>query len=147
MKIKELMNNILGRGTSTELQKDKATGEAKEEGHAATVEEARSTPPEQVALHPTRILIEFYCQMCCSYIYAKLNTSLDGNHIVVCPKCGHMHYRVVQNGIITEERYNSTLCVAEELHFTRSAAVHASERRQYGNIARIREAEASGFHK
>lgn len=152
MPIKDIINKILrskARDTAAlgeagqfkaELSEMEQTSEMK--GKAKEAEE----PPKQVALHPVKVLVEFFCQMCDHYIYAKLNTSLDGNHIVVCPKCGHEHYRVVKNGIITEDRYDPRVAVAEELHFTKSAAVPKSERRQYGNIARIREAEASGHH-
>lgn len=39
---------------------------------------------------------------------ARINFNIDGNHEIECPRCGHIHYRVVQNGRVTEERYNSS---------------------------------------
>jgi hypothetical protein len=31
---------------------------------------------------------------------------LNGNYRVHCPNCGHIHYRVVENGKITVTRFN-----------------------------------------
>lgn len=41
------------------------------------------------------------------HFIASIQHDLDGNHEIICPRCGHVHYRVVVNGIVTEERYNS----------------------------------------
>jgi hypothetical protein len=37
-----------------------------------------------------------------------LDMSLDGNHEIECPLCQHIHYRVVKDGVVTEERYRSS---------------------------------------
>lgn len=50
---------------------------------------------------------EFYCHDCGGYIRVKLDKSLNGNHVVVCPKCGHEHCRVIENGKITSDRWDS----------------------------------------
>lgn len=34
-----------------------------------------------------------------------LNTSLNGNYRIHCPSCGHIHYRQVKNGKITDTRF------------------------------------------
>lgn len=44
---------------------------------------------------------ELFCHGCDSYVQFTLDDSLNGNHKVVCPKCGHEHYRVVENGKVT----------------------------------------------
>ena len=49
---------------------------------------------------------ELFCHGCDSYVQFTLDDSLDGNHKIVCPNCGHEHYRVIKNGEITGDRYN-----------------------------------------
>lgn len=51
---------------------------------------------------------EFYCHWCDGYIRVVLDLSVTGNHCVMCPKCGHEHYRVVVNGEVTSDRWNSS---------------------------------------
>jgi len=48
---------------------------------------------------------ELWCHGCDSYVQFTLDDSLDGNHRIVCPKCGHLHYRFVRKGEVTGERY------------------------------------------
>ncbi len=43
---------------------------------------------------------ELYCHGCNGYVQFNLDTSLNGNHVLNCPKCGHQHHRYVNNGII-----------------------------------------------
>jgi len=50
--------------------------------------------------------VEFYCSNCCKYFDVKLNMSLNGNHRVHCPNCGHIHFRLIENGEITTSRFN-----------------------------------------
>ena len=52
-----------------------------------------------------RQLVEFYCQECRKYFDVKLNMSLNGNHRVHCPNCGHIHFRMITDGQITEARF------------------------------------------
>jgi len=94
-----------------------------------------------------RIEIEFWCGMCQHYIYVKLNTGLDGNHIIVCPICDHRHYRLVKNGIITADRFVEGDGITDEIIPMKSAAVPANQRRKRGDIAIIREMEAVGILK
>lgn len=46
------------------------------------------------------------CPECQRSFRFNLDFELDGNHGIICPGCGHVHYRVIINGRITEERYN-----------------------------------------
>lgn len=38
---------------------------------------------------------------------AKINYDLNGNHEIECPRCGHIHYRVIKDGRVTSERFDS----------------------------------------
>ncbi len=49
--------------------------------------------------------VEFYCSSCGKYFDIKMNMSLNGNHRVHCPNCGHIHYRKIENGEITGDRF------------------------------------------
>jgi DNA-directed RNA polymerase subunit RPC12/RpoP len=99
-----------------------------------------------------RVLCEFYCAECFGYVYVKLNTALEGNHVVNCPNCGHKHYRVVKDGIITDCRFSENHEIADEIVPMRSA--WQKERRPppelepgKGAIALIRQFEAVGYHR
>ena len=50
-----------------------------------------------------------YCHECDGYFTARLDMALNGNHEIKCPNCGHIHYRVVENGKVTGERYRSSM--------------------------------------
>ena len=50
---------------------------------------------------------ELYCHNCNKYVQFNLDLSLNGNHILNCPNCGHEHCRVVRNGKITGDRWDS----------------------------------------
>ena len=54
---------------------------------------------------PTRT--DLYCTECGKNFIAVLDYSLDGNHVVECPHCGHEHCRVIQNGKVTGDRWDS----------------------------------------
>jgi len=51
--------------------------------------------------------VEFYCTVCHKYFDIRLNMSLNGNYRIRCPmpKCHHVHYRAVKNGVITDDRF------------------------------------------
>ena len=49
-----------------------------------------------------------YCTNCRGTFIAELDLSLNGNHEITCPLCGHVHYRVVRNGVVTEDRWRSS---------------------------------------
>jgi hypothetical protein len=50
---------------------------------------------------------EIYCHNCQNYIQFELDTTLNGNHVLKCPKCGHEHCRVVKDGQVTDDRWSS----------------------------------------
>jgi DNA-directed RNA polymerase subunit RPC12/RpoP len=51
---------------------------------------------------------QLYCHACSGYFNVDFDESLNGNHVVNCPKCGHEHYRVIKDGVVTEDRWNSS---------------------------------------
>jgi predicted nucleic acid-binding Zn-ribbon protein len=52
---------------------------------------------------------EFHCSGGCGkYFDFVLNMSLNGSYRLHCPNCGHIHYRVVKNGHITEDRFTDS---------------------------------------
>jgi len=50
---------------------------------------------------------EIHCHDCQQYVQFDIDLSLNGNHVLECPNCGHEHCRVVKEGIITEDRWDS----------------------------------------
>ena len=56
----------------------------------------------------SRVKKEFSCTSCQKYFDIKLNMSLDGNYRIHCPNCGHVHYRMVKKGKITDDRFNDS---------------------------------------
>ena len=49
---------------------------------------------------------ELFCHECYNYVQFKLDTTLNGRHVLNCPKCGHEHCRIVRNGKISDERWD-----------------------------------------
>lgn len=47
------------------------------------------------------------CTNCPKNFIAQLDMSLDGEHVIECPYCGHEHLRLVRNGEVTYERWGS----------------------------------------
>lgn len=47
------------------------------------------------------------CTDCGKVFVAKLNHDLDGNHQILCPYCGHEHWRVIKKGVVTGDRWGS----------------------------------------
>lgn len=50
---------------------------------------------------------ELHCHGCNRYVQFDLNFEFDGNHVLLCPSCGHEHCRVVKDGKITGDRWDS----------------------------------------
>jgi len=48
-----------------------------------------------------------HCTECSRPFIAEVDYSIQGNHTLICPLCGHEHHRVVFDGRITEERFAS----------------------------------------
>jgi DNA-directed RNA polymerase subunit RPC12/RpoP len=57
-----------------------------------------------------RQLFEFQCTECQKIFDFNLNTSLNGNYRIHCPNCGHIHYRTVKDGKITNDRFPQNDC-------------------------------------
>ena len=49
---------------------------------------------------------QFHCTECSKYFDFLLNTALNGNYRIHCPNCGHIHYRTLKNGDITDTRFD-----------------------------------------
>lgn len=52
---------------------------------------------------------ELHCHECGQWVQFRLDEEVDGQHEIVCPVCGHIHYRIVENGRITDIRYRSSM--------------------------------------
>lgn len=50
---------------------------------------------------------ELWCHDCERYVQFNLDMSLNGNHVLNCPNCGHEHCRVIRDGKITDIRWDS----------------------------------------
>lgn len=48
---------------------------------------------------------------------AVIDFDLNGNHKIECPRCGHLHFRKVKDGVVTSDRYD------------RDSATHVVERK------------------
>lgn len=46
------------------------------------------------------------CSECKKTIVAKIDFDLNGNHRIVCPHCGHVHFRVIKDGKMTGDRWS-----------------------------------------
>jgi len=49
------------------------------------------------------------CTNCSKNFIAELDHSIDGNHIIECPHCGHEHCRVIKDGVISGDRWDSRM--------------------------------------
>jgi hypothetical protein len=49
---------------------------------------------------------EIHCHNCDNYVQFNLDLTMNGNHVLKCPKCGHEHCRVVENGKVTDVRWD-----------------------------------------
>lgn len=50
---------------------------------------------------------DLHCTDCGKSFVARFDNAIDGNHIVVCPWCGHQHCRVIKAGTVTGDRFDS----------------------------------------
>lgn len=48
-----------------------------------------------------------YCHNCDKTFVAEIDCRIDGNHEIHCAYCDHIHYRVVANGKVTGDRFDS----------------------------------------
>lgn len=49
------------------------------------------------------------CHECSKRFIAELDHDIDGNHTIECPWCGHGHCRVIKDGVVTGDRWSSTV--------------------------------------
>ena len=56
-----------------------------------------------------KIKTELYCHECGNDFTVELDMDLNGNHEIECPHCGHIHYRVIEDGEVTSDRYKSSM--------------------------------------
>jgi DNA-directed RNA polymerase subunit RPC12/RpoP len=51
---------------------------------------------------------EFYCAVsgggCGKYFKTYLRSNMSGNYTIECPNCGHHHFRVIDKGLVTDDR-------------------------------------------
>jgi hypothetical protein len=48
-----------------------------------------------------------YCTECSKNFISEIDVRVNGNHIIICPYCGHEHCRLVEGGTITSDRWDS----------------------------------------
>jgi len=66
---------------------------------------------------------ELYCHNCGRYVQFDIDTSLNGNHVIICPNCKHEHYRIVEDGIITKDRWGSANSNPSACYVVNSATI------------------------
>lgn len=50
---------------------------------------------------------ELHCTNCGHTVMVRMHITDTGNLTIECPNCEHKHYRFVERGIITEDRWRS----------------------------------------
>jgi|GEM_PF-3290194 len=50
---------------------------------------------------------ELFCHACNQNVMFRVDLNMNGNHVLNCPTCGHEHCRVVVDGHITGDRWDS----------------------------------------
>ena len=69
---------------------------------------------------------ELHCHKCGSYLTFKTRPELTGNIIIIC-KCGHQHCRVVKDGEVTRDRWDSrSKLVSKQLAVTRDRSIYST---------------------
>jgi DNA-directed RNA polymerase subunit RPC12/RpoP len=48
-----------------------------------------------------------YCHSCSKTFLARVDTDIEGNHEIECPHCAHLHYRKIEQGKVTEGRWQN----------------------------------------
>ncbi len=62
---------------------------------------------DRVDYHEGIVRTDCDCTECHHKFIAKLDYDLDGEHRIICPYCGHIHYRVINKGVVSETRWES----------------------------------------
>ena len=50
---------------------------------------------------------DLYCHNCQKTFVAAIDFRIDGNHEIHCAYCDHIHFRVIKDGVATEDRFSS----------------------------------------
>lgn len=90
-----------------------------------------------------RFAMEFQCTICRWFNYPMLSDTANGNFTVKCGNCGHEHYRVLKDGVVTEDRHNSAVDHGDTIHVMPSAC--SEKRREEGSVLAFRRMEAAGL--
>ncbi|MHA1812753.1 MAG: hypothetical protein ACTSYX_04880 [Candidatus Thorarchaeota archaeon] len=54
-----------------------------------------------------KVAVPLQCSNCQTTVRVSIQRGITGNLVIVCPRCGHRHYRFVEDGVITENRWAS----------------------------------------
>ena len=49
---------------------------------------------------------ELHCHNCQNYVQFDVDTEENGNLVLECPVCGHEHCRIIEDGKITDRRWD-----------------------------------------
>lgn len=52
---------------------------------------------------------DMHCTHCSRPFIAQLSMEIDGNHVIECPYCGHEHCRVVKDGVVSGDRWDTRM--------------------------------------
>jgi len=77
------------------------------------------------------------CTNCRKTFRMRVNFDVNGNHIMVCPHCGHHHCRTIKDGVVTGDRWdsrNTLLDVVPEGSFWKSTTIGAETTTAFNHI-------------
>lgn len=80
-----------------------------------------------------KVRTEIDCHNCGGFFWWDYEDDINGNFKIICPKCGHDHYRVVRNGVVTDERWDRSPSQNTQTVFISSAAYHTTAYETYGS--------------
>lgn len=67
----------------------------------------KRNPPNHGWIEPRKEKQELHCHNCDRYVQFEIDMALNGNRVIICPNCQHEHCRVVKDGIITDQRWDT----------------------------------------
>ena len=53
------------------------------------------------------IRTQLHCHNCNGHFTVDFDDDKNGRHVVNCPNCNHEHCRIIVDGVVTEERWDS----------------------------------------
>ena len=65
------------------------------------------TPSAQQQSQTGLVRTDINCHHCNKTFIAELDYDIDGQHIIECPYCAHEHYRFIQKGFVSDQRWGS----------------------------------------